>query len=66
MVVHEIEPKFQRLSTVSEVLQQDLYHMATQLGENVLILHHSHKTEKANYILVVDLYTGQEVKISFK
>lgn len=42
----------------------DLYHMGTYVASNVLVMHYTHPTEKAKYVIVVNTETGQRLRIN--
>jgi hypothetical protein len=44
---------------------QDSYHMVTNMGLNVTILHAKHPSEVCDYLIVVDVTTGKSIRISF-
>ena len=48
------------------VFHQDTYHMGTQIGTNVVILHESFPKQICNYIIIVDPFTGERVKVTFR
>src|SRR5581483_8934669 len=41
----------------------DAYHMGAQVASNVYIMHETHKTQKAKYIIVVNTETGERSRI---
>lgn len=44
---------------------QDVYHMGTRLGTNVIIMHSNFDHDPARYLIVVDCKTGERIKIEF-
>ena len=48
------------------LLTQDFYHMGQKLGSNVEILFATHRSERMEYLIVVDIETGESVRLSFK
>lgn len=55
-------PKGRELTT-SDVMCQDVFHMADMLGAKLMRLHANHSTEKCNYFILVDLVTGDRQKV---
>jgi hypothetical protein len=47
------------------LMQQDMFNMGQEMGNNVFMLFHAHSTEKARYIILVNTETGESVKVSF-
>lgn len=47
-------------------LQQDGYHMGHRIGKSQYMLFHSHATEEAQYVIIVNERTGESVKVYFK
>lgn len=46
--------------------RHDLYHMGTRLGTNCIVMHSNHPTEKAKYLIVVNIETGERARIGFE
>lgn len=44
----------------------DAYHMGTKLGSNVMILYKEFTDEKQKYIYLVNIETGERIKIKFE
>jgi hypothetical protein len=42
---------------------QDLYHMGFYVGLNVAVMHSNHSREFCRYLIVVDLETGERLRI---
>ena len=58
-----IGPKF---NPSENLLEQDLYHMLTPMGMNVAILHATHPSERAKYLILVDTTTGSSLRVEFE
>ena len=43
----------------------DAYHMGMQFGKNVMIMMANHAGEPAQYMILVNMRTGERVKIDF-
>lgn len=43
----------------------DLFNMGTRIGKNIMIMHGNHKTERCDYIIIVDMETGERYRMSF-
>jgi len=43
----------------------DLFRMGTQIGSNVTVMYREHNTEKQKNIVVVDMETGERIKVIF-
>jgi len=41
----------------------DAYNMGTRMGKNIMVMHHSHNSETARYIILVNTDTGARVRI---
>jgi len=41
----------------------DLSNMGTQIGKNVTVMHWNHVTERQKWIIVVNMETGERLKI---
>lgn len=48
----------------SNVFLHDHFHMGTKVGSNVMVLHHSHSTEEAKYVILVHIPTGRRIQIN--
>lgn len=44
---------------------QDITHMGTRLGSNVMIMHSNFDSQEAKWIHVIDTKTGERIKINF-
>lgn len=49
----------------SNPMVHDRYHMGTNLGSNVMILHENHTNAPAQYLIIVHRPTGQRVRVMF-
>jgi len=47
----------------SNPFYHDIYNMGTVIAENITVMHESHPTDKAKYIIVVNTETGERLKI---
>ena len=45
--------------------EHDRFHMGTNLGDNVLIMHPNHPDKEAEYLIVVNKRTGKRIRIYF-
>ena len=41
----------------------DPYHMGTQLGSNVIVMHENHNDKPADYLIIVHIPTGQRIRV---
>ena len=49
----------------SNPMAHDHYHMGTNLGSNVMVLHENHKDKPCQYLIIVHRPTGQRLSIMF-
>lgn len=42
----------------------DFYHMGTKLGTNVIIMHENHPSEVMKYLIIVNIVTGERMKVT--
>lgn len=45
------------------VFLHDVYHMGTRVAKNVIIMHATHNTEVAKYVIIVNEATGERMKV---
>ncbi len=43
----------------------DSFHMGTYVAKNLLVMHRSHDSENAEYIILCHVPSGQRIKVSF-
>lgn len=43
----------------------DAYHMGTQMGRNVMVMQENHASERCNYLIIVNIKTGERLLVSF-
>ncbi len=43
----------------------DGFNMGTQMGKDVMIMHVNHSTEECNYLIIVNMKTGERMKVRF-
>lgn len=48
-----------------DLMQQDSFHMQTDLGNNIHVLHANHSHRHADYLILVHTKTGRSVVIEF-
>ncbi len=48
----------------SNPFHHDAYHMGTRVASNVTIMHATHPSEKAAYVIVVNNVTGKRIKVT--
>lgn len=46
-------------------MMEDQFHMGVPLGTNLMVLHHSHPSEVAKYVILVHIPTGHRIQINF-
>jgi hypothetical protein len=44
---------------------QDFYHMGTRIGKNVMVMMPNHDSQECNYLIVVNMRTGERKKLTF-
>ena len=47
------------------LMEQDLFHMATRLGTNVTVMYRTHPHTRMTYLIVVNTETGESVRLDF-
>lgn len=45
------------------VFHHDMYHMGTQIAENLVVMHSNSHSEKADYVIIVNPITGRRLKL---
>jgi len=48
----------------SNPFNHDLFHMGTKLGNNCMIMHSNHTTEKCDYLIIVNTVTGERLRVA--
>lgn len=48
----------------SNPFNHDLYHMGTKLGTNVIVMYANHPSEEMTYLIIVNVITGERMKVS--
>ncbi len=61
MIVERMTPMLVGVSPY----QQDAYHMGQKLWSNVLAMMTNHPEEQMDYVILVNLATGERVKVRF-
>ena len=56
---------YDTFDTHTDLMKQDLFHMATRLGANVVALYRTHPDTHMEYLIVVDTSTGDSVELNF-
>lgn len=49
----------------SNPFRYDYFHMGTPIGNNIMIMHRVHDNQKAEYIIVVNIETGERIGLIF-
>jgi hypothetical protein len=49
----------------SNPFDHDMYNMGTRIASNVMVMHETHPTQKAKYIIIVNTETGERLKVEF-
>lgn len=49
----------------SNPFHSDAYHMGQYIAKNVCVMYATHEHETATYIVVVNRFTGERVRVSF-
>jgi hypothetical protein len=44
-------------------MREDHFHMGFKVGTNLMVLHHSHPSEVAKYVILVHIPTGHRIQI---
>lgn len=42
----------------------DLYNMGTPVGNNLMVMYDKHPSEKVDYVIIVNILTGERIKIN--
>lgn len=50
----------------SNPFHHDGYHMGTQLGSNVTVMHENHSDKFMRYLIIVNTETGDRIRIDFQ
>jgi hypothetical protein len=43
----------------------DTYHMGTRMGKNVMAMFENHPNQECDYLIVVNMATGERVRLDF-
>jgi hypothetical protein len=43
--------------------EQDAYHMGTYIGKNCLVMYANHDDKECNYLIVIDIKTGERIRV---
>lgn len=49
----------------SNPFHHDAINMGTPIASNVMVMHHTHHFEKADYLYVVNTDTGERIRVRF-
>lgn len=49
----------------SNPFQHDYFHMGTPIGNNIMIMHRAHNHQKADYMIIVNIETGERIILYF-
>ena len=66
MKIETLKPMVKSENEILNPFTQDMYHMGTNIGSNVVVMMKNHVEEECKYLIVVDCKTGERVKISFE
>lgn len=50
----------------SNPFHHDTFNMGTQIAANITIMHRSHTSEKAEYLIIVNTDTGERLRIDIE
>lgn len=46
--------------------RHDFFHMGTGIGNNIIIMHRGHPSDKIEYFIVINTNTGERILLTFK